>query len=381
MQAGSEASPEAPAERATPPKDVPARVRVGASVLIVNWNGREHLEACLAALRAQNYRDHEVILVDNASSDGSVDFVRERFPEVRVLETGTNLGYAGGNNRGLELARGRYVAVLNADTEVAPTWLAELIAAIERARRATPERPVIVTSKVLMFDPALRDEVNTCGNAIHLSGLTFCRGLGQPSAEFLADEPVPAISGCAFAARREVFDQIGLFDAALFMSMEDTDLSLRAQLAGVECLLAAKSVVFHKYDLRLHPGKLFLLERNRWIMLLKHYRWRTLLLLAPTLLLAELLTWGFALLRGGAYPGAKLAAARDVLASSGRWRAERRRVQALRAVTDAELLRLSIDRIPYRQLTASHALQRLLGATVDPLFALQRRIALALVRW
>jgi GT2 family glycosyltransferase len=377
MQAVPGAAPAGAAQ----PEGRPATVGVGASVLIVNWNGRQHLETCLAALRTQSYRDHEVILVDNASSDGSVDFVREHFPEVRVLETGANLGYAGGNNRGLELARGRYVAVLNADTEVAPTWLAELIAAIEQARRATPGRPVIATSRVMMFDPALRDQVNTCGNAIHLSGLTFCRGLGRPSAEFLLDAPVPAVSGCAFAARREVFERIGLFDAALFMSMEDTDLSLRARLAGLECLLAAKSVVFHKYDLRLHPRKLYLLERNRWITLLKHYHWRTLLLLAPALLLAEVLTWGFALLRGGPYPGAKLAAARDVVASVRHWRAERGRVQALRAARDADLLRLSADRIPYRQLTASRVLQRLLAATVDPLFGLQRRIALALVRW
>src|SRR5512132_1454673 len=117
------------------------------SVVVANWNGRSDLEGCLAALRAQTYQDFEVIVVDNGSTDGSLELLEAEFTEVRVIPLGENLGFAAANNIGIREARGEYVALLNNDTEVDRRWLAELVASLERHPAAAS-----VTSKMLLFD-------------------------------------------------------------------------------------------------------------------------------------------------------------------------------------------------------------------------------------
>jgi GT2 family glycosyltransferase len=345
-----------------------------ASVIIVCTNDLRHLPDCLPSVLAQRDASFEVILVDNGSTDGSVQYVESHFPTVRIIRNGRNLGYTGANNRGMAASENEYVVVLNPDTAVEPDWLSTLINGLSRHTR-----PAIATSKVLFFDR--RAEVNTCGNDVHITGLSFCRGLHAPSDAYSRAESVAAISGCAFAARRDVFERIGLFDEDLFMTMEDTDLSIRARLAGYDCLLVPESIVYHKYGIRLHERKFFLLERNRWWVLLKYHRWRTLLVLLPALCLTEQLTWAYAAVRGRAYLRAKAAAWVDLARSSRRWRAGRARAQQLRRVPDAALLEATIARVPYHQLTERSALVTVLRFTMDPLYALFRQLALWLVRW
>ncbi len=237
---------------------------VPVSAVVVNWNGREHLEVCLGSLLAQTLPAVEVVLVDNASSDGSVDFVRPRFANrVRVLEQPSNLGYAGGLNAGFHAARGRYLLALNSDTEVAPECLARLVAAAD----AWPNTGMFAP-KILSFDD--RTLIDNVGHLLYPDGLSRGRGrLERDRGQYDAEAEIIVPSGCAVLLRRAMLADVGLFDPDLFAYCDDTDLGLRARLAGWRCRAVPAAVVFHKYSAAsapYSPLKAFLVERNRaWV--------------------------------------------------------------------------------------------------------------------
>jgi GT2 family glycosyltransferase len=344
-----------------------------ASIILVNYNGRGYLAPCLRSLLRAAHPGQEIILVDNASTDGSVRYVEQHFPQVWVVRNEANLGFGRGNNRGAQQATGPVLVFLNPDTTVEPGWLEALLAALEADPKAG-----LATAKILLLDDPAR--INTCGNDMHLTGLTLCRGMGAERGAFDERAEVGAVSGAAFAIRRDLFDALGGFDEAFFLYVEDSDLSLRARLAGARCLYVPDAVVYHDYALRFGPGKTFYQERNRHLMLLKALRWRTLLVLAPALALGELVTWGFVLLRKREQVGEKLRAYAWIARHWGQVMAARRRTQALRRVRDWDLLAQSTHRLDYGQVGDGRA-ARLAQAVFDPLFAVWRRVALALVRW
>lgn len=354
---------------------VPAREPALVSVVIVVYNARRHLSRCVGAVLAQSYPRVEILVVDNASSDGSADEVAARFPQpqVRLVRAGRNLGYAGGNNLGFAHARGDYVAVLNPDTEVESTWLAALVEALEADPAAG-----LATSKILLFDR--RDRINTCGNDVHYTGLAFCRGLGCPATAFTAATTVPAVSGAAFLIRRDLLLWLGGFDERFFLYLEDTDLSWRAALAGFACLFVPDSVVYHHYAVRIDPPKTFYLERNRYLLLLQNCRWATLLLLLPALLLTEVLIWGYVLLRGRAHIGAKLGAYRWLLGRRRQIVRSRRRVQRLRRAGDRSVLRRLDYRLAFDQV-APRPIRAPLRLLFDAPFRAWQRVILAIARW
>jgi len=214
-----------------------------ATVIIVNTNELHHLRRCLPSVLNQRYREYEVLVVDNASTDGSVEYVEREFPQVKVIRNSANLGYVGANNVGFEHATGEYLVVLNPDTEVEVDWLRELVLTLKNNPSAG-----LATSKILIMDDPQR--INTCGNEITFAGITVCRGLGRPADTYDRLEAVSAVSGAAFAIKRSVLEHIGHFDESFFIYYEDTDLSLRAALAGYDCIYVPTSVVYHKYAFR-----------------------------------------------------------------------------------------------------------------------------------
>lgn len=356
------------ANRAPASPDGPPAV----SVVVISYNSREFLGPCLEAILANAGPELELIVFDNQSSDGSADLVARQFPQARLLRGDYNLGFGEGNNAAVAQARGAYVAFLNPDTVVAPGWLEPLLAALE----ADPTVG-LVTSRVVLHDAPER--LNTAGNSIHISGLTLCRGMGRPAETFPAGE-VAAVSGAAFAMRRELFAALGGFDGAFFMYMEDTDLAWRARLAGYGCRYVPESVVAHHYRLRFGPRKVYFQERNRYLMLLKSLRWPTLFALLPALLMAEALSWGFVLLRDRANGANKLRAYVWVLRHWPALLAARTRTQQMRRALDRDLLALCESRLDFAQLGAGLA-PRLAAALFDPLFFAARAFALIVVRW
>jgi GT2 family glycosyltransferase len=305
------------------------------------------LPRCLDALAPTLGPDDELIVFDNASSDSSTEIARTRGAVVMRAEK--NLGYGGANNRAALSARGRYLVFLNQDTEVEPGWLDGLLAPLA-------EHPGLATAKIVFIDRP--DLIDACGNAVHVSGITVSRGHGAPASAFPDRERLGAISGAAFAIDRASWERLGGFDESFFMYFEDTDLSLRAALAGLPLWYVPESRIRHRHIPSFGPRKLYWLERNRWRTLLKLWSGTTLLALLPHLLLMELLVWGYALLGGGEAVRAK-ASAYGWLAQHA-WIVLRARLdtQRLRAVTDRELLTQCKWRLDLSELIASNGLRR-----------------------
>ncbi len=361
----------APALQSTFPRQERSTASPHLSVIVVSYNAAADLDRCLRSLLAEQREDREIVVVDNGSTDGSPALVRERFPAVRLVENSVNRGFGSGANIGARLARGTFLAFLNQDTTVEPGWADRLVDAL----RADPTVG-LATSKILLRQAP--DRINTCGNDVHCSGLTLCRGAGQPRSALAAPATVAAVSGAAFAIRRDLFQALGGFDESFFLYLEDTDLSLRAQLAGYTCAYVPSSVVYHDYTLRFGPEKTFLQERNRYQLLLKTWRVPTLLALLPAIVLAELVTWGFVLLGDRAHLGNKLRAYGWLVRHLGDVLERRRQAQTLRRVPDREIVARCSARLAFEQ-TGHATVARLAHAAFDPLFFAVRRVAIALV--
>jgi GT2 family glycosyltransferase len=344
-----------------------------ATIIIVNTNELHHLKRCLPTVLNQKHDDYEIMIIDNASTDGSVEYVEQHFPQVRLINNTANLGYAGANNVGFANASGEVFVVLNPDTKVEPEWLEALIGALRNDPGAG-----LATSKVLQMDEP--DVISGCGLELHSTGLAMARGMRMNRDAFAEVEKVAAVSGAAFAIRRDVCMALGGFDEDFFIYMEDVDLSVRSRLAGYGILYVPQSVLYHDYTLRFGPRKTFYQERNRYLMLLKSLRWGTLLLLLPALLLAELVTWGFVLLREKKHRANKLRAYWWVVVHWKDIMQGRQQVQAFRKVPDGELIAQCTHRLSYEQ-TGAGPLARLAHLAIDPLFFLFHKLALLLIWW
>jgi GT2 family glycosyltransferase len=259
------------------------------SVVVVNYNGLAHLEECLGSLASQTYSPLEVIVVDNGSSDGSVESVRRRYPQVRWLLLGRNTGFAAGNNRGFQIAAGSYVALLNNDAVAAHDWIETLVAAAERLS----EFGMFASRILLRGAPGLVDKA---GHLMYWDGQNKGRGSGEPDgAEF--DQPAEIFfpDGCAALYRRALLDDIGGFDEMFFAYGDDADLGIRARLRGWKAFYVPQSKVWHHHSGTAgvySPQKIFWVERNRlWLAMKSFPLW---LLLVSPIFTANRFFWNFA---------------------------------------------------------------------------------------
>jgi GT2 family glycosyltransferase len=244
---------------------------IAVSVVIPNWNGRRWLPECLAALAAQQLAPEEVIVVDNGSGDGSVDYLRERHPAVAVLELGGNTGFAHAANRGLRAARSELVALINTDVVLDADWIARMVAAIERDPQAAS-----VACKMLAL--ADRRRVYDAGDILRRDGACEQRGrFGRDDGRW--DEPGEVFGACAGAAlyRRDAVLGLGGFDERYFAYLEDVDLALRLRLAGWRCRYEP-AVALHAGEGSSHQlagGHQRLVTRNTIVLIAKCFpaRW------------------------------------------------------------------------------------------------------------
>lgn len=214
------------------------------SVVIPNWNGARFLPTCLAALARQTYPCIEVIVADNASTDGSQALLRERYPAVTLLALPQNLGFTGACNAGIAAARGNYIALLNNDTEADPRWLERLVGALDRFPAYD-----FAASKLLLFDR--RDHIHSAGDYYGMNGVPGNRGVWQRDrGQYDVMEEVFGPCAGAAAYRRAALEALAeggkVFDEDLVMYCEDVDLNLRARLRGVRTVYVPRAVVYHK---------------------------------------------------------------------------------------------------------------------------------------
>lgn len=264
------------------------------SVLLVNYNGRAHLEECLGSLERQTFRGFEVIMVDNGSADGSLDFVRERFSWVRLVDAGANLGFAGGNNLGLQHCRGEWIFFLNNDTRTEPNALENLSKAI----RTNADYRVFACFMLNYRNPEL---VDNAGELIYTNGLI--NGYARtPASLFTTSYEVASACGGAAVFARSVLDEIGGFDEDFFLLFEDIDLSQRARHNGERLLFLPEVRVHHKGSATIGGslGKIevYYTARNFVPLYLKTFPLATLIRISPWLAFSLVLRVRAVLVRG-----------------------------------------------------------------------------------
>jgi GT2 family glycosyltransferase len=313
------------------------------SVIVVNFNGRRYVEKCLSSVLNQDYPRFELILVDNNSTDGSASYVRQRFPQVLVVENKENLGYSAGINSGISRASGDYLAPLNVDTEVERDWLAPMVEFLE----GNPDVGAVTPKSLLYTD---RSKIGVQGLNIHVTGLAFVRGLNEQDSRMPQDPfPVAGVSGCSFVIRREIVEQMGGLNEHNFMYYDDVDLSWMVNLMGYSVYCVPRSVVYHEYELRMTPQKMYWLEYGRWSSVVCYLRPSTFVVLLPVLAFTELLIAGYCFVRGPGYMLAKLRSCGRLLVHTKRVMARRRKAQGLRKLSDWELLKRFTLRYEWRQ--------------------------------
>ena len=208
------------------------------TIIIPNYNGKHFMEPCLKSLAEQTCKDFKILVVDNASTDGSVEYMKEEYPEIETLVLDQNYGFSKAVNVGIRHAATPYVLLLNNDTTVDPHFVQEMIRAIERSRYIFS-----VSSKMIqMYHPELIDSAGDLYTAI---GWGICRGAGRSITNYTEDCEI--FSACAGAAiyRRELFKKIGYFDENHFAYLEDIDVGYRAKIYGYKNVYCPSALVYH----------------------------------------------------------------------------------------------------------------------------------------
>ena len=257
------------------------------SVVILNWNGKEYLANCLASLAKASYATFEVIVVDNNSSDGSVEFVRKNFPRVKVIASNINLGFASGNNLGFRKATGKYVVFLNNDTVVTEDFLAPLVSDLEKDEFLGCVEPQLR----MLSEPRLIDQV---GSFLTSTGYLYHYGFHKPfnKAIYQNRREIFSAKGACMMLPRKVLQKVGVFDDDFFIFFEETDLCYRLWLAGYSVLYEPKSIIYHRTggdtsDTYAYERRVYLSTKNMLCCYLKNFGLLNLLTIFPILILMQ----------------------------------------------------------------------------------------------
>ena len=245
------------------------------SVILVNYNGRRNLgkllKSCLASAFETDYPSFEVLFVDNASTDDSVEFVKKEFgqnPKLRIIQNERNLGFAEGNNVGIKTAKGDYIALLNCDAKADPQWLKELVKALQ-----SPEIGAAQSKLLLMDDPSLMD---CAGGFVDYYGYHhFEVGYKRRSEEYNRVYEVFYAKGAGMIVKKDVVKSAGAFDSKMFMYFEETDLCWRIRLNGYKIVFVPTSIVYHAAgsvaSVLQENNRLYFSTRNHLLTVLKNY--------------------------------------------------------------------------------------------------------------
>jgi GT2 family glycosyltransferase len=247
------------------------------SVIVVNWNGLDLLDECFQSLAGQTWRQTEIIVVDNGSTDGSPGRIlswAKRLPRMQSILLPYNSGFCKANNLAFEKARGEWIALLNTDAVADPPWLAELVRYGDSSRRIG-----MLASKILFQSPP--NVIDKAGHLIYWDGQNRGRGTMEPdNGQYDKPEEILWPDACAALYHRKVFEETGGFDETFFAFGDDADLGLRARLLGWTAWYVPTAVVHHRHSASFgiySPWKVMLVERNRLLLAIKNFPWPLLL--------------------------------------------------------------------------------------------------------
>ncbi|OGY89714.1 MAG: hypothetical protein A2927_00155 [Candidatus Komeilibacteria bacterium RIFCSPLOWO2_01_FULL_45_10] len=267
------------------------------AIIIVCYNGLKYLPKLLGSIFTFQPEtvQQEIIVIDNASMDNSVPWLKQNYPALKIFGQSKNLGFAQGNNLGLKYAITNdfdYAMLLNQDTIIEDGYLDKLVAKAESNPAMAAVQP-----KILLYP--LTDLINSVGNVIHYLGFGYTFGHKSANRESrIKNHEINYCSGAACLLKLAVLKKVGLFDEKLFMYHEDLDLGWRFLLAGYQNVIELSAVVYHQYEFSRSIKKYYFLERNRLIVIFQNYKLLTLLLILPALILMEIGLFIFSFFNG-----------------------------------------------------------------------------------
>jgi len=310
------------------------------SIIVVNYNSGQYLTNCVRSIMASTYPKKNLVIVDNASQDHSVEKMLSEFPNVKLIVNRYNLGYAAAGNAGIKSTNDNFIVVMNPDIFVESTWLEELVKAADRIPRGAFFQPKIL----LMDNPRV---LNSAGNMIHIAGFGICRGIGAYDTEEFQESEVCYTSGACMLIRREALQEIGPLEDLFFLYGEDKDWGWRALMMGWQSIYVPSSRTLHKWGSSLGetPRKFYLLEFERLASISKNYSKRTLLLLMPVIVTVELWVLVYAALMG--WLGEKLQSYVDLFRDRSLIIERRSVIQKGRVVADRALVKRFVTRIEH----------------------------------
>tara|TARA_Y100000817_G_scaffold4794_1_gene4130 strand:- start:1324 stop:2364 length:1041 start_codon:yes stop_codon:yes gene_type:complete len=308
------------------------------SIIILNYNAGELLLNCVDSLKKSTYTNLEILIVDNISSDNSQKKCKEKFPDIKLIQNNENLGYCGGNNVGINEAKGKFIVILNPDTIIEPNCIDELILAYNKFGNA------LYQPKILSLNE--KDIIQSTGNMLHVFGFGFARDKGNKvTNKEESIEKIGYASGTCLFTSREVFDKIGLLDEFLFLYHDDLDLGWRAAQIGINSYYVPKSKIFHveSYSLKWSSKKFYWLERNRKYCLLTHYSKKTYEKMRFSLILVDLFVWVFYISKG--FLGVKIKAELDIIKNKKFIEKKYLELENKKTISDIELIKNFPDEI------------------------------------
>jgi GT2 family glycosyltransferase len=272
------------------------------SVIVVSYNNKDQIKTCLKSVLSQ--KPSEIIVVDNNSSDGTSDLIKNFFPSIKLIYNKNNDGYGRGINLGLKYIKNEYFAALNTDTLLKENSLIELVKPLKNGDAT------LTVPNILFYDES---SINVCGNIEHFTGLAFTRDLNCYLNKFNESKCINGLSGVCFAIKTMDYLNLGGFDENFFLYMEDVDFSWKLNSKGLKILYVPEAVVCHDYKLDVNPKKIYYLEKGRYIILRKYLTRKEYLIFLPSLIMSEILTLGYSILIGEGGLKFKLNAIKDGL--------------------------------------------------------------------
>ncbi len=301
------------------------------SIIILNYNGKAFLRNCLNSILHNSPYDLEIIIVDNNSFDGSAKDCMRDFPSCRFILNENNVGVPEGLNIGIRNCTGDFTVLLNNDIIVTQGWLDHLFKAYDLYGQALYQPKLLEMSRP--------DRINSAGNMINLFGFGFSRAKGTlDTNQFSEIEEVSFASGACLFCPTFILKEVGLLDSKFFGYHEDLDLGWRARMLGYKSYYVPNSIVYHHGSAQWQwsARKFYLLERNRWIVLMTNYSSKTFFKLIPFLLFIEILMWIFFAKKG--MLGAKIRSYIELIRLAGYIRSRKKMISRIKKVPDDEIM-------------------------------------------
>ena len=303
------------------------------SIVILNYNAGDLLIDCVDSIQKSNYKNYEIIVVDNISKDKSHKKCKEKFPNIKLIENSENLGYCEGNNVGLRVTNGEFVVILNPDTIVDPSWLSELLQAYRKNGDGIYQPKFLASTDHSML--------LSTGNMIQIFGFGYSRAKGDiDKKQYENFEKIDFASGTCIFTSKKIIEEIGLFESFLFAFHDDFELCWRGALIGINSFYVPSAIVYHPiegYSFKWSPLKFKLLERNRKYCLLTLYSRSTFYKMIPGLLLVDIAVLFFYLSKG--LGKMKIAADIEILKNLGKINEKYKQNQEKRKIADKELIK------------------------------------------